>query len=93
MGTRTNKVTRWRTDTVYEWERFALSDREIHKEQRTVKGKRTPEYIRKMLLKEIRDGEMIVSIRVTEYKKRLYGMPDEQYFANAKLIREENVKA
>ena len=89
MGTRTNKVTRWRTDTVYEWEKFTLSDREIHKEKRTIKGMRTPEYIRKCIQKEIKDGEMIVSIRVLEYVKRLYGMPEEQYYANAKLIREE----
>lgn len=92
MGIRTNKVTRWRTDTVYKWERFTLQDREIHEEQRVVKGKRTPEYIRKLLLKDLRDGEMIVSVRVVEYKKRLYSMPEEQYFSEAKVIREENEK-
>lgn len=90
MSQRNNMVSRWRNDTVYKLEYFRFSDRQVLTETREVKGKRTEDYIRKRLKLDMPDGEMIVSIQVMGYKRRLYAMPEAEFYEKAKIIKEES---
>lgn len=90
MSQRNNMVSRWRCDTVYILEYFRFSDRQLLQETREMKGRRTVDYIRKRLKVDMPDGEMIVSILVTGYKRRLYAMPEADFYKSANVIKEES---
>lgn len=90
MSQRNNMVSRWRCDTVYILEYFRFSDRQVLTETREMKGKRTEEYIRKRLKLDMPDGEMIVSIQVIGYKRRLFALPDTEFYEKANVIKEES---
>lgn len=89
MSSRNDQVTRWRKDTGYELELFDLNTRQISKDVRVMKGFYDEKAIRKRLQKTLPDSKVIVSVRIVAYKRRLYAMPEEQYFANARVIAEE----
>lgn len=93
MSQRNDMVTRWKKDTWYDVEIFDMTTREIIKEQRVIKGYWTDAIIRKKLAKKLPADKVIVSVKITAYKKRLYAMPEEQYFAAARVIAEEAPEA
>lgn len=92
MSKRNGNVTRWATDTFYRLEWFSAKDREFHQVESIAHGKRSLAEIRKICGKALKkDEEVIVRIEITGYDKRLYAMPDHQFFAQAKVISEEHI--
>lgn len=94
MSKRNGMVTRWATDTFYKVEFFRAEDREIHTIECVAHGKRTISQLRAMVLKTLKkDAEVLVRLQITGYDKRLYGMPELQYYAQAKVLESKHLDA
>lgn len=93
MSKRNGMVTRWSTDTLYELQWFSAADRQIHKVQSIATGKKTVADVKKIALKALKPDEVIVQIDIIGYDKRLYAMPEGQYYTQARIISTEHVDA
>ena len=83
-------VIRQRIDTVYD---YVIYDLHHHKENefkaQVEPGKRTPEYLRKKVTRGLSDGQHVVKLAITGFVAKSYGMPEEDFFAGAKLLKEK----
>lgn len=91
MSIRNGQVTRWKTDTLYTIEWFDVDDRQIHRQDRVAKGKKDVAYLRKLVKRQLTDRQTLVDLTLRGYEARLYAMPQEQYYANAKIIERKSI--
>lgn len=91
MSARNGQVTRWQTDTLYTLQYFDAADREIHTVRRVAKGKKAADYLRKLERRSLSSEQILVDLAITGYEQRLYAMPQDQYFSQAKIIQRKSL--
>lgn len=91
MSARNGNVTRWQTDTLYSLQYFDATDREIHTVHRVAKGKKAVDYLRKVERRGLSSEQILVDLEITGYEQRLYAMPQDQYFSQARIIQRKSL--